>query len=147
MLFSFIDCDMLLRGCNSALTPVPETPIELSVKLVSRERVEGSVCKDSVAGNVGLEVPAVLTLDRASCVDASDGAYSAIEAAVSEPSEVIDGFPESLRTRNCETDVFTGEGRFEDSGEVGRPPPFIGSANCVGDRSENVRVSGRLSSR
>lgn len=96
---------------------------------------------------LGLAGSTVLVLDLASFADASEGAYSAMDESESEPSDVMDGLPESLRTRNCETEVLIDEGPVEDSGEVGRTAAVVESIDWVGDRfastdrSESMRLS------
>lgn len=49
--------------------------------------------------------------------------------------------PESLRTRNCETEVLIGDAEFEDSGEVVRAAPLLGSTGCEGTRSASIERS------
>ena len=88
-------------------------------------------------------------LERVSLADASEGAYSAMDAAESEPIEVMEGLPELLRTKNCDTEVFIEEGRVEVGGEVGRAAALWRSSGGGGEgcesieRSESIRLSIR----
>lgn len=82
----------------------------------------------------------VLMLDFASFADDSVASYSVIEASESEPREVMEGLPDSLRTKYWETEVLLG--RIGDEGS--RTDCAAGSSSDIGDRTDGTRCSTRL---
>lgn len=93
-----------------------------------------------IAGETALVESKVLMLDFASFAGDSAASYSVMDAIESEPIEVMEGFPDSLRTKYWETEVLLGR-----TGEEGsRTVCAAGSSSDIGMRTDGTRCSVRL---
>jgi len=85
----------------------------------SAARIVGVCCTATPLLEDGRIGSTVLALETVSPTETSDIPSSVIEGTESVLSEVTEGTPDSLLTKNCDTEVFFGDGKFLERSEVG----------------------------
>lgn len=139
-------CTLLIEDCLAELVSgrTSGTSLSRSLSAISEPGAVmlGLLWESAKVDISVLEGSSVLMLGSISLADASEAEYPAIEAADSDPSEVMDGLPKVLRTKNCDMEglplAMDGEVVRGLDGEMGE---------AVGERSACKRVSMRAGKR